>query len=241
LAHNCKACLVLDTTGGSGNGLAADYRLGLIKVVAGDPNPQPTSPKPRQINQYCAFIDKSGYLYAFVQAEDRIIVRRSHDIGDSWMNLLPEAFSFIPAKPGTTDAERIDGEAPFCMYDSATDNFLMFFFHRACLLFSKFPAEALRDTPDTASRQMSLVKPMVLVGRPTKDMTDRGITASTSVEDIRSGEVPPVLSPHRVAAIKTAQGYYRVFYKDDENKLKSLISKDNGGTWLTERQSQEIG
>jgi hypothetical protein len=241
MAHGCKAALVLDPSGGTGNGLGADLTAGVVKVVQGDPNPypKPASGKRKQIAQYSAFLDRSGYLYAFVQAEDRISVARSHDVGDSWMNVLPEDFSFIPKNPNSTSTDRVDGEAPFCFYDAATDNLLVFFFYHSCLVFIKAPVSVFRDAPEAAGEALAKMKPMILVGQANKDMADRGFTAAKSVEDIKTGETPPVLSPHRVAAIKTVQGYYRVFYKDDKKKLKSLISTDNGGTWMTERQSLE--
>jgi hypothetical protein len=234
--HDLKASLVYDGRGGSGTDIATDLKFNKIKVVPPTAAPDAGS-KLREIKQHSAFMDTSGLLYCFIQAEDRIVLRKSPDLGDSWQDVLPESFSFVPKIPSKPDAERVDGEAPYCFYDSSTNNVFLFFFYQQSLLCLKIAAEVLRGAPEDVAKILSEIKPSLLVGKVNSDITDRGISIQKSVEDIEKDKTePPSLSPHRVAAVKTADGYYRVFYKDDEKRLRSLVSNDNGGTWATENQ-----
>lgn len=222
------------------NSIVVDLQFGNIAPPPDDPSAASSNPdgtatnKPKPVIQYCAFPDSGGYLYVMIQTEDRIVVKRACDHGQVWQEALPESFSFIPN--GGIESPRIDGEAPFCLYDDATKSVCMFFFYQSCLMNLHFPSETLKEDSATAASDMSLLKPQVLIGAVTQDMIDRGITVQKSVEDIETGAVPPKLSPHRVAAVCTGQGYYRVFYKDDKQRLRSLISSNNGELWLTEKQ-----
>lgn len=240
--HKLGSAMVFDVNGGSGTGIKADLKAGLVRSnnipLAGATT---TSKKkaPSQINQHSAFIDRSGYLFALIETSNKISIRKSSDLGESWTDVLPDSFSFIPADPtvtATTDAAPVDGAAPFCLYDPGQGIVCMFFFYSSCLLVTRFNVNLLRDTPDNIALFLKAQAPMAIVGPLSKLMTQRGISGAKSVQDIRQGETPAALSPHRVAAVRTIEGYYRVFYKDDKKRLKSVISNDGGSTWLTERQ-----
>lgn len=245
--HSLGATLVYDGVSlkPSGTGIVVDLDFKAITVLSNDAaTANVTTPtKIRPITQYSAFMDSSGLMFVFIQTDDRITVMRSGDYGQRWADILPESFSFVPPNPKTpsTDsaAPREDGAAPSCLYDPMSNDVLLFFFFQSCLMLTRFPCETLKlDDQAQMAASMNLIKPVVLVGAVTDDLLQRGITAAPSVNDLQ-GTAPPILSPHRVAAVRTSRGYHRVFYKDDKSRLRSLISADgtgSGDSWVTENQ-----
>jgi hypothetical protein len=239
--HKLGAALVYDgSSKGKLDELAIDLDKNAIKIVD-DPNP-PKDDKPRPITQYSAMQDSAGNVYVFIQADDIMVVRRSHNLGSGWTDVLPRSFSFIPAKSQDEKLSERTALAPFVLYDWATNIVSLFFLFESSLMFVRFPGDKLRNLPsDKLAEEMGKIKPQVVVGALSKNMADRGITRNVGVEKKQGAtdKKPPKLSPHRVTGVVSAEGYYRVWFKDEDEALRSLISTDTGNTWRDERDALE--
>jgi hypothetical protein len=232
-----------------------DMEVGAVRVRQDEGDPPQSSERPEQAVQYSAFLDVAGYMFCFIQAGKGIVVRRSTDLSEKWIDALPRDFRFVqptPTKEGEEGAnkEETDGEAPFALYDEGTQDVLLFMTLDQALLYVKFPAEMLRKPPnDVAEGLKPFLKPKLLFGRMTKKLFDRGIEPASVVNAPEAKDDPSNRLPsQRVAAVKTTEGYYRVFFRDDDVKLRSLVSFDVGNTWRyvdevrgqeTQAQSQE--
>jgi hypothetical protein len=246
--HKTGATLVYDGAGdvddasksGSTTGIFLDIEAGAISVSQDqdDPNPD-TAGRPEQASQYSAFVDSAGYLFCFIQAGDKIVVRRSIDLSGKWSDALPRGFMFIPetktdedSAEGTTTTEP-DGSSPSVLYDNATQDVLLFMTIEQSLVYSKFPGEILRNKSDAAAAALEPYRnPKLLFGEMSTDMLGRGITPAIVVNEVEDkSESSNRIQAQRVSAIKSTQGYYRVFFKDEDRRLRSMVSFDMGGTW----------
>jgi len=230
------------------NDASRDVFLGALRPLSegSDSSGQP-------VVQYCAFLTKRGHLLLVIQSEEANLVRRSANGGKTWSDALPADFSFIP--PIQEDVEVEEGvetqeleesqpavaESPYGLYDDALDSVTIFFVFRNSLMYVKIAVEAfLKQSDDEqANDLLSEIKPKILFGRYTTEMFRRGITEA-DIEDVDRGASAPRIPAQRVAAVKTDEGFYRVFFKDDDQKLYSLVSKDAGESWWwPEAPSQE--
>lgn len=228
--QDISASVVYDGDGDN-ESIAIDLEYGSITPFGS--NTEETTEPPRKVTQYSAYINEQGYVMSFVQAEGTMVVRRSPNVGGSWLDALPRSFSFVPALEG--DSETVYGEAPFVHVDPATETVFVFFFLESSLLFLKVPSELFMLPPAEAAEELSSIVPRVVVGALSEDMQQRGISSQATVIE---GEDPIRLSPHRIGAITTPQGYSRVFFKDQDQKLRSIISNNGGETWDLEEAYQ---
>lgn len=224
--HKIQSYVVYDGEGDDSS-IEIDIKLGSIRTSnqkeAGNDNS-------RRVTQYSVCQHQAGGLFAFIQTEDKAAYKKSFNLGDSWVDALPSTFSFIPSKDGD---DVVYGESPYCCIDCPQNAVFIFLFMERSLLFVRFPQEVFLKTKESAANELSKIKPVVLVGPLTQDMLDRGITGRQSVKNDKTSEG---INPHRVAAIISDQGYSRLFYKDSEQVLGSLISTSGGTHWLTEEE-----
>lgn len=222
------------------NDASRDIELGALRTSssASESSGQP-------VTQYCAFQSTQGYLFVIIQTEKTNLIRRSANSGKTWFDAVPKDFSFIPVLQSTTttatptvatkeqeESQPAVAESPYCLYDDALDTITMFFTFRGALAYIKIPVEALtkESTDANALASLKAIKPKILFGRYTTEMFNRGMTEAR-IENVDRGANAPRIPAQRVAAIKTNEGYYRVFFKDENSKLYSLISKDAAETW----------
>jgi len=225
------------------NDASRDIELGSLRAAEASTTTDDSSGQP--VTQYCAFQSQKGHLYVFIQAEKANPIRRSANSGKTWSDAVPKDFSFIPPISTTTEAttktvatkeqeesQPAVAESPYCLYDDALDAITIFFTFRGSLMYVKLPVEALmRESTDSVALDMTKeIKPRVLFGRYTTEMFKRGITEAR-IENVDRGASAPIIPAQRVAAVKTTEGYYRIFFKDENQKLYSLISKDAGESW----------
>jgi len=71
----------------------------------------------------------------------------------------------------------------------------------------------------------------------TEDMVERGITYGNS--ELVNKEPPVKATPQKVTGVITHNGAYRVFFKDDQGKLRSIVSMDLGKSWLLDEDISE--
>jgi len=241
MMHGLIPAIVYDgaNEGKSAASILKDLKLGAVKVFQGDP--PKTDKKPDYVVQFCAMADSTGNLYAVIQTGTRVMVKRSVDGGEVWESVFPDDFSFYPNRTsGGTDATAAaQVQSPFVMLDWSTQNCIMTFVVEGSLLAYRFPAEVLRVSKDKAAATLSkYLEPKVLFGPLTQDMADRGISYGTAVpehETAKGSTVPVQVLSHRMTGVVAQNGYYRVFFKDDESRLRSLISTDLGSSWLLDQ------
>lgn len=232
--HGIAPSLVFDpsanapSSDGQSQSLAADIRAGAVRVIEDPTATKPAQGESRSMDQYSVILDRQGYLFAFVQSGGKIVIRRSLDMGDTWTNILPSGFSFIPGK------DMGDLEAPFVMYDSTQDVILLFYVLNGTLLFQRLSANILRKEPDVIAGALILV-PKALFGSITKQMVDNGVVPTLSIFAglANDGKAVPA---QRLAGYITSTGQYRVFLKDSDGLLLSLISSNSGEEWLSETE-----
>ena len=256
--HKLGACMVYDgTSSGTKSGIDTDLNAKAIKVVEGnDPNGAIAKDPVNPLSSYSAFLDREGWPYVFTQAQDKFVIRRSNDNGSSWRDAIPRDMSLVPPPKSdpTEAATKRTPLFPYCLYDGSNKSVNVFFFYESSLLYVKLPTEILRMNPDNSDdlakikSQFSKFKPVLLVGNLTQNMVDRGIVPNLSV-DPKLRENPPAdmskdtdttagpsLSPHRIGGVVTLRGYYRIWFKDANLVLRSLMSFDNGSQWYTDWQ-----
>jgi hypothetical protein len=222
--------------------LVDDYSVGAIQTQNTIVEPQSqnvttdeTEAKPP--SQMSAFMTASGYLFVFIEIDGMIIARKSPNLGGSWGDVFPQGTNFI----GSTEQEKTgDGtelpvqESPSCLYDPIFDTVVLFYFVENVLLCIKIPVAIMLDSKVKAGSLVSSIRPVALAGPVTQELIDRGIGVATSVLD--QGDEPPPLIPHRTAGYVTTEGYYRIFFRDQDQRMKSLFSFNAGDDWFTDKQ-----
>lgn len=254
--HGITASVVFEGDAGSESSLVIDAKKGSIKKIdqkeaavratrspvqtAGDTDKAKFS---NRIIQYSCCMDFSGFLFAFIQTEDALVVRSSSDMGSSWVDVVSEGFNPIPSTQGQDSRSQSDAsgsnlvpEAPYCMYDWGTKNILLFFFVGQVLCYISIPSSLLRRPVDAATKALGGIRIKMLYGNLSKDLFDRGIMPAKGVSN--QGESPR-LNPHRITGYITATGFYRIFFKDEKERMLSLVSFNTGDSWSTEQQVVE--
>lgn len=254
--HGITASVVFEGDAGSGSSLVIDAKKGHIKKLDQKEEPvqdtvartQTTDDTDKaklsnRVVQYSCCMDFSGFVYAFIQTEDAMVIRRSSDMGGSWTDVVSEGFNLIPdAKDrdslpqSDTSSSDLVPEAPYCMYDWGTRNILLFFFVGQVLCYISIPSSMLKRPVAAATKALGETKIKMLYGNLSKDLFDRGIVPAKGVSN--QGESPR-LNPHRITGCITATGFYRIFFKDEKERMLSLISFDTGDSWSTEQQVVE--
>ena len=227
-----------DLVYGNNSGITTDIQAGAIRIGSGS-----LSASPQNVVQHSAYIDNTGGMIAFVQTEKQIVTRKSTDLGKTWSDALSDGFMFIPKVPlaaGSHASHELDGEMPVCMCDDSTYDVFLFMVFQGSLIYFKFPAELLRKPPaDAATALKQTLQPKLIFGPLTKEMFDRGIRPVEVEGRSKEADQPSVLV-QRVAVIKTVEGYYRVFFRDVQENLRSLISYDVGVTWKVIDQIDQV-
>jgi hypothetical protein len=200
---------------------------------------------PRFLIDYSAFRDNKGNVFLIVYDTQRTWLFRSLNSGRSYRSILPATFSFLPL----TDEEKEEREQfegsfanpvqyPYVLVDESTHNCHLFFFSEAALLLHTFPIETLLLEPDKIEEALALIKPRFLHGRLTKTLVDRGIVPirpNRTPEEEESSSLATVPA-QRVSGVITTSGYLRVFFKDEDGIVASLISSNSGATWFTDQE-----
>lgn len=256
--HNLSSTVVYDASsteeGDGADGLAIDVEFGNVIPVALSQEEEAVQIGQNgdvakdQIVQHSECQSITGNIYSFIQVGDKIVIRVSANVGESWRDAVAnptEGIRLVQPLPDE-DENSAREEFPTCGYDQANDTIMVFFFLDGKLLMTKIPGSTLQLSADIVeSAFLNNLKPILLVGNLTEDLESRGISAGFLEEETENqpseNQEEQRLTPHRVSFVVTANGHYRIFYKDHERKLKSLISINNGDLWLTEEQltSQE--
>jgi len=195
------------------------------------------------INEYCVFTDQIGYIYSVVQTDKQLYVFRSYNGGDSWENLLPDGFSFYPPKgenPSETEklVDAATPQRPFVLVDWPSQTGHFFYFVEDNILLFNFPVEVLRESKDALAEELSLfIHPKVVVGQLTADMAERGITYGN--QELSNKNPPIKATPQKVSGVITKNGAYRVFFKDNNDVLRSIVSFNMGNVWLLDEDIKE--
>jgi len=194
-----------------------------------------------EFSHYCTMIDKAGFLYAFIESNGRIIVRTSSNLGAAWTTAISEKFTFYPKRDtpkeeATTETTETETEethlsCPYVLYDEALDVGHLFYVIDQTLLCVSIAMGVFRNK-DTATCETDAVKyvfPKVVYGPLTKDMFDRKI--SKAIIDPEGQENMVKVANQRVTGLINSQGYYRVFFKDTDGNIRSVISSNSGTQW----------
>lgn len=203
------------------------------------------------INEYCVFYDQIGYMYAVIQTDKQIYVFRSYNGGSAWENLLPDGFSFYPPVRTIKDdivtldsAGAVSGtdpsvpQYPYVMVDWPSQTAHFFYFVDDNLLEFQVPVEVFRESKSTLPGQLALfIRPRVVVGVLTKDMAERGITYGN--QELSSKSPPIKATPQKVTGVITQNGAYRVFFRDSNSVLRSIVSFNLGGTWILDEDIKQ--
>jgi len=210
-----------------------DLGLGKIKVQKEDLKPSSDNTGNSEIDQYCIFKDKAGYFYAFVQSNDKIIVKVSSNLGSSWATVISKNFSFYPARPDQKkdDQDLTKLSCPFVLYDEATDMGHVFYVMGQTLMCLSLAMTPLRNTntEDGEKETVPYIYPKVVFGPLTRDMVDRKITRALKVKE--GQKIEGNVSNQKITGFINKEGYYRIFLKDTNDNTRSLISNNQGTVW----------
>jgi hypothetical protein len=232
----------------NGKRIAAEGEVTLEEIE------EETSISPRSLIDHSAIIDNGGNVFVFVYDTLRTWIFRSNDSGKSWISILPITYSFFPlTEEEKTSKESFAGavenkvQFPYAIIDSSTGNCHLFFFSELALLIFSLPAEALLLSPDKMVPILDLIKPRFIYGKLTESLIDRGITSARPSRGGEEGETSaqaegssPVIPNQRVSVTITASGYFRVFLKDENGIILSLLSNDSGTTWFTDKEYSNL-
>jgi len=197
----------------------------------------------KEFSHYCTTMDKAGFLYAFIESNGRIIVRTSSDLGAAWATAISEKFTFYPKKDTTTtettvttgatttEIEETHLSCPYVLYDDALDVGHLFYVIDQTLLCVSIAMGVFRnkDTETCEVEAAKYVFPKVIYGPLTKDMFDRKIPKV--ITDPKGQENKVKVANQRVTGLINSQGYYRIFFKDTDGNIRSVISSDSGTQW----------
>ena len=210
-----------------------DLHLGKIKVQKEDIKPSTDNKGNSEIDQYCISKDKAGYFYAFIQSNDKIIVKTSSNLGSVWATVVSENFSFYPARPDqekdVQDLTKLS--CPFVLYDEATDVGHIFYVIGQTLMCLSLSMSPLRNTnpKDGEEETKPYVFPRVVFGPLTRDMVDRKITKVLKSKDGK--RIEGNTANQKITGFINKEGYYRIFLKDTNDNTRSLISNNQGTVW----------
>ncbi len=241
--HSARPVVVFD------NGIQ-DRRAGIkadiqFNNIRGDLTPPDTTTSPDlpHILTYSAAYSPVGNLYCFIESNDRIRLMSSSDRGLTWANLLPDDFYFYPQlKNGAPVRRSVDGteaQSPSCFYYSGTGSIILALTVESSILVMNIPEEILTQETENIAESLSFIVPQVIYGNLSDDMKLRGITAQAGVLERQKNNPDDFnerVSSHRMGIASTQAGHLRLFFLDQEKKLKSLISSDSGLSWRSEAQ-----
>lgn len=221
--HGLGASVVHLGRSGGDSSLSADFDARAVRMPVQQESGDPAS-------SYAAVQDGQGTLWTAVEANGNIVVKKSTDLGDVWSTVLDGNGALFPELGEDEETQLF---SPSLFYDKVTDVVSVFFFLGSSLLVKDVPAAVLRSGGDVAG-----IKPTLLVGAYREDFEERGIRQASSA---RATTPPPELVPHRVAVVSTEAGYRRLYFKDQDDVLSSLMSPDDGLDWFAEAQYAALG
>lgn len=229
-------------------GMKADIKYKTVNLII-DPNASTTNTTTTaaSIAQYSGCRTNKGYVYLFIEDNNRIRARRSNDDGRSWTDVFTTDAIFLPPVPkdttgspsDTSTTTVTDGSSPSCFFDIGQGSILFFFFVDNSLLYMSIPEEILRLSPADATTALGKILPQVVYGKLSDNLKKRGVVQQQAVINRQAAakdQFNEALSPHRLAVIRSNAGHLRVFFSDQQKILRSLISTDGGKNWVTEDQ-----
>lgn len=229
------------------DGLKGDIAFGTIALFPQE-TPDATAQKntqPAQIAQHSACRTAQGLLICFIQDGSRIRVRKSNNEGGVWQDVFPDSTVFLPplkssgSPSESTNQAVVDGDSPSCFYDVSTKKVHLFFVVDSCLLTMIMAEELFLYTLADAAAEVAKITPSVIYGKISDNLKNRGVSAQFSVLDRQNDKSTTFnesISAQRVATGRISSGTLRVFFKDDQQILRSLISSNAGNLWLSEAQ-----
>lgn len=230
------------------DGIKGDMAFGTIRLILAPAttSSQKNTDKPKVV-QHSACRTKTGYIYCFIQDGTRIRVRRSTNEGENWEDVFSDKAVFLPAKkPDTTSSTTVpatdqsvtDGDSPSCFYDQSTETIMLFFIVDSALLMVELAEEILLLPMADADKAIAKLTPVVIYGDVSDNLKSRGVSAQSTVLDRKKSSTTfsETISPHRIAVGRLDGGHLRLFFTDQQKKLRTLISSSGGNLWLTEDQ-----
>jgi hypothetical protein len=200
------------------------------------------------IHSYTAFVGNDNVIHIFIEDESRIIAIKSPDGGISWQKTFDDDGIFVfPDEPdflGSEAESQVADEArfPHILFDQKKNQCSLFFFVDENLLVTEFPAEILANTPENATKIYRDLVPNFIFGTPNPDVfrrkfTTRGVPYARNEEAVflipeedreesEEGDFEEAATPQSIGAVFTRQGQRRVFFKDNEGRLRSLTASD---------------
>lgn len=225
-------------------GIQADINFNSIRgdFIVPDDNDENSSPP--KILTHSHIISPAGNIFSLIEANQRIRLVTSSDRGMTWSNVLPPDFFFYPQlddadKPVRRAEQGTEAQGASCHYFESTKTIGVTFVVESALLYMSIPEQILIQDPETAATALAGINPQVIFGELSDDMKNRGIFSQPSVLERKESlqeEFNEKVSPHRMAASSTRAGHFRLFFFNQDQKLKSLISSDGGLAWSSEEQ-----
>jgi hypothetical protein len=220
-------------------GMETDIKLNAVK---GNPPQHAWNGNSAAIKSISACRCKDGTLYLFVGDGYRIRVKKSNDNGGTWTEALTEDFFFLPRKKDDKGVE--DGEMPTCFYDTGKEDIFLFYIFDNKLVYHRFPEQIFRRNPAQSVEALVKIKPQMVYGDLNEDgstpdtLTERGIEVQSTVVKRKKTDktISERILPHQVAIVRPDGGHLRVFFEDDQKRLRSLLSTDGGTLWQNEDQ-----
>lgn len=188
----------------------------------------------------------NGYSAMFLHDSGRVKGRLSGDSGKTWRDLFLPDTRIVPLKNKTSKpSEDPDGLYPFCYVDRPTGKGMFFIFADSALLSFSFHESLLSADRAYIKDKLDAIDIRVVYGELSENLESRGIALSDAVKDRQAKrkaandtKTKETMTPQRIAVSRNAFGLHRLFYYDDKQFIKSLVSLDHGSSWLTEDQFQ---
>ena len=233
--------------------IATDLQLKGIVIDVDEPS-SVVQGNDANIVAYAAVKTAGKGLFAFVQDNDKIVIRRSGNNGIASWRTLAEGYVFLPDLASETATSRTEGQFPFLYYHVSTDIFSFFMFYENALIQMRIPASVfdLEDAQIVAA--LDNIPREVIFGKLSDDMVKRNAAATASgkagivlqksvVErmDALALQFDESVSPQRIAVASIDSGHFRLFYKDNNGRLATLLSVDAGLNWQTQDQYIQKG
>ena len=166
-----------------------------------------------------------------------ITIRKSNNIGGTWDDIVVDQ-PFYP-ESSVKGAILPPISSPYTFLDKATNTILLFFIVEEALMCEKIPVEVFQDSKTKAESIIKKIKPKMIYGNYSSDMADRGVAPASSLDELEEEELK--VPSQRVTAMIDISGFARVFFKNGQGALISLISSNLGEVWHTEKEYAQAG
>jgi hypothetical protein len=228
--------------------IVPDLQLKAIVVDLEEPPPAAQGDDANIVAYAAAKTDGKG-LFAFVQDNDRIVIRRSGDNGVATWTTLAKGYVFLPAFLTETQETRAEGQFPFVYYHSPTGILYLFMFYENSLIQMRIPVSVFDYEDDQIAATLDGITKDVIFGGLTDNMkkrNDAAVAANKAGISLQDSVVKRIeklkdqfdesVSPQRIAVAAIDSGHFRLFYKDNNGRLATLLSSDAGLNWQTQAQ-----